>query len=404
MAAFMLSLSAAQAGPITREQARKKAEAFMAQQGQSRELEPVVSSRKLAPRRFGTPVGSTSEYYVFNKGTDGGFVIVSGDDLTEPILGYCDQGEFDYDRLPPAMQEWLDGYAGQIARIQEGGAVIIRDAVPTHPKVPELMKSKWSQGYPYNLTCPQYFSLGQSVTGCVATAMAQILYYNREKSVSETTAAMPAYDTWTEHATYGRLHVEGIPEGSPIDWENMKDEYGSATEKQRLAVADLMHYCGVAVKMDYTNQSSGAQSYDAYQAFGKYFGYGSSVHFYDYTSVTSDVDWDRIVYAEIAAGRPVYVSGANSEGGHAFVADGYDGNLKYHINWGWGGTSNGFYRLSVLNPTQVGTGGGTGRGGYALQQTAVVERQAREGAGVIPLRSVLPRPGVEVRIVGIALL
>ena len=357
MAAFMLSLSAAQAGPITREQARKKAEAFMAQQGQSRELEPVVSSRKLAPRRFGTPVGSTSEYYVFNKGTDGGFVIVSGDDLTEPILGYCDQGEFDYDRLPPAMQEWLDGYAGQIARIQEGGAVIIRDAVPTHPKVPELMKSKWSQGYPYNLTCPQYFSLGQSVTGCVATAMAQILYYNREKSVSETTAAMPAYDTWTEHATYGRLHVEGIPEGSPIDWENMKDEYGSATEKQRLAVADLMHYCGVAVKMDYTNQSSGAQSYDAYQAFGKYFGYDSSVHFYDYTSVTSDVDWDRIVYAEIAAGRPVYVSGANSEGGHAFVADGYDGNLKYHINWGWGGTSDGYYLLTNLTPGQQGIGG-----------------------------------------------
>lgn len=322
---FVLSAALAKAQPITREQAFVKAESFMSRQNDFRQLAPVVSGRKLSPRQR-RAAASTPEYYVFNKGVGEGYVIVSGDDRTEPILGYCDSGEFDYEKLPPQLQGLLDDYARQIDELQKGGRVVIGDAVPTHPKVPELMKSKWSQGYPYNLTCPEYFSLGRSVTGCVATAIAQILYYHREKSVSETTAAMPAYDTWTEHPTYGKLHVEGIPEGSPIDWENMKDEYGSATEKQRKAVADLMHYCGVAVKMDYTNSSSGAQSYDAYQAFGKYFGYGSSVRYVSYQTVTSDTEWDRIVYAEIAAGRPVYVSGSNDEGGHAFVADGYDGN------------------------------------------------------------------------------
>ncbi len=367
---LLLTAMTVSADPITREQARKKAEAFMKSQNNSRQLAPVTNSRKLAPGRKSAAASPTAEYYVFNKGTREGFVIVSGDDETEPILGYCDEGEFDYEQMPPNMKEWLDDYAQQIAAIQSGRGTVVTDAVPTHPKVDQLMKSKWSQGNPYNLTCPEYFTLGRSVTGCVATAMAQLLYYNREKSVSETTAAMPAYDTWTSHATYGRLHVEGIPEGSPIDWENMKDEYGSANEKQKKAVADLMHYCGVAVKMDYTNASSGAQSWDAYQAFGKYFGYGSSVKFYDYTSVTSDTEWDRIIYNEIAAGRPIYISGSNSGGGHAFCADGYDGDRKYHINWGWGGTSDGYYLLTQLTPGKQGIGGSDD--GYTAYRQIIV--------------------------------
>ena len=354
---FVLTMLSLHAEPITREQAQKKAEEFMKSRNNYRRLAPVTNQRKLAPGRRNAPLAATSEYYVFNKGTREGFVIVSGDDQTTPVLGYCDEGEFNYAELPPNMQEWLDGYERQIAAIQQG-APYVGDAVPTHPKVAQLMKSKWSQGNPYNLTCPMYFSLGRSVTGCVATAMAQILYYNREKSVSETTAAMPAYETWNSHETYGKLHVEGIPEGAPIDWENMKDEYGgSATDKQKLAVADLMHYCGVAVKMGYSNSSSGAQSHDAYLAFGKYFGYGSSVRYVSYSTVSSDVEWDRIVYADIAEGRPVYVSGSNSSAGHAFVADGYDGNLRYHINWGWGGTSDGYYLLTQLTPGQQGIGG-----------------------------------------------
>ena len=338
------------ANPITREEARQKAVQFLTDKKGKRSLKAVMSPGKLAPKT------EMESYYVFDRGNDEGYVIVSGDDETYTILGYTDQGSFDYSTLPPNMKEWLDDYASQIAAIQTKKVSGRRASIATHPRVEPLVKSKWSQGYPYNLTCPEYFNDGRSVTGCVATAMAQLLYYNREKSVDETQAAMPAYDTWSAHPTTGQhLHVEGIPEGSPIDWANMKDEYGSANDKQRKAVADLMHYCGVAVKMDYTNKSSGAQSNDAYQAFTKYFGYGSSVKYV--SDATDDAQWDNIIYNEIQAQRPIYISGANSSGGHAFVCDGYDGNYCYHINWGWGGTSDGYYLLTNLTPGQQGIGG-----------------------------------------------
>lgn len=357
---FVSVVSTIQANPITRQQALKRAAAFMTQQNDPRQLAPVAA-KKLAPRR--AAAATTAEpYYVFNRGMNGGFVIVSGDDSTIPVLGYTDSGEFDYTQAPPNLRELLDDYARQIAQIQMG-APVISATIPTHPKVEPLLTCQWSQGYPYNMTCPEYFTLGRSVTGCVATAMAQIMYYHRDKSVSEVQQDIPGYTTWTSHPTYGNLKVEGIAKGSPIDWANMKDTYGTASDLQRRAVADLMHYCGVSVKMDYTNSSSGAQSYEVYNALKAYFGYGSSVRYVDYTTVTTDAGWDEVVYTDIAARRPVYISGSNATVGHAFVADGYDGNLRYHINWGWGGQSDGYYYLTNLTPGQ-GQGIGGSEDGY----------------------------------------
>lgn len=345
--------------PISLRQAQQRAREFMIQQGDHTSLTPVNAARMTgSTRRSVAPLDSQVQpYYVFDRGSQGqGFVIVSGDDELVPVLGYCQQGTFSYDHLPPAMQEWLDVCARQIERVQQGAPVV--RAVPTHPAIGQLMDCTWSQGAPYNNECPMYFSLGRSVTGCVATAYAQILYYHRSKMVTETQADMPAYDTWTIHPTYGQLHVEGIPQGSPIDWDNMLPDYGgSSNARQKLAVAQLMHYCGVAVQMDYTNEASGAQSYEVYSALRHYFGFGSSVRYVTYESVTSDEEWDAIVYNELAQGRPVYISGSNTESGHAFVCDGYDGQRQYHINWGWGGMSDGYYYLSNLTPGQQGIGG-----------------------------------------------
>ena len=353
--ALILAVVSANAEPITREQAQKKAEAFLNQQKKARRLSPARLSFRQVGKELPPSLKETEEFaplYVFDKGTHEGFIIVSGDDQTEPILGYCDEGEFNYDQMPPALQELLDDYARQIKAIQQGARA--NRVPPTHPKVEQMMSSKWSQGSPYNDLCPLDGGK-RSVTGCVATAMAQILYYQREKSVTETTAAIPGYSTYTKN-----ISVPGIEAGAPLDWDNMKDTYSSASDLQKKAVAQLMLYCGVAAKMDYTSSSSGAQSYDAYEAFAKYFGYGKSVRYVDYTTVTTDDEWDRIVYTEMQAGRPVYVSGANSDVGHAFVADGYDGNLHYHINWGWGGQSDGYYYLTNLTP-----GDGQGIGGSA---------------------------------------
>ena len=373
MALCLFAVITAQAKPITREQARQRAEKFLLACPGSKILSPVQNRAKLAPRRGkAVTTDETELYYVFNRGTSQGYVIVSGDDETLPVLGYTEDGEFDYTQIPDNMRSWLDGYEQELRYISEHPESVAKapKRVETHAAVAPMIKTNWNQGSPYNDSCPNYFSLGRSVTGCVATAMAQLLYYQRDKSVTETQAAMPAYDAYTEHATYGHLHVDGIPAGSPIDWDNMLESYGSsASAKQKKAVADLMHYCGVSVYMDYTNNSSGAQSYLVADAMKNYFGYGSSVRYVSQSSYSEDA-WDALIYAEMAQGRPCYLSGANSEGGHAFVCCGYDGNRCYYINWGWGGMSNGYFLLTSLNPSSQGIGGSGD--GYNQYRDAVI--------------------------------
>ncbi len=362
----LFAASFAWADPITREQAQKKAETLVKNMAGSRKLAPVTNSRRLAPGRAVS--AENALYYVFNRENNGGYVIIAGDDAIDPPLGYTDSGEFDYQAIPDNMRYWLDSYATYIEQLQSTPNAKPRK-VPTHPAISPMLTSKWNQGAPYNNECPMYFSLGRSVTGCVATAMAQVMYHQKAKGVDEVQADIPGYTTWTSHETYGQLAVEGIPAGSPIDWANMLDTYsGGSTGKQQLAVAQLMHYCGVSVEMDYTNSSSGAQSYKVADALNNYFGY-SKARYVERRNYTDD-SWDALIYSELEQGRVCYLSGANSAAGHAFVTDGYDGNHCYHINWGWGGMSDGFFLLSSLNPSSQGIGGSGD--GYSQYQDAVI--------------------------------
>ena len=362
------------AEPITREQARLRAQSFLEKASGSRNLAPVVNGARLSPRRLARKGSSDVElYYVFNRGDNQGFVIATGDDRLRPVIGYTDEGEFDYNNLPDNMRYWLEGYEAELQYLSEHPECLATAPkyAPIHKAVAPMVTTKWNQTAPYNNECPQYFTLGRSVTGCVATAMAQILYYQRAKSVTETQADMPSYETNTAHPDYGKLAVAGIPAGSPIDWDNMLNTYtGSATAKQQLAVAQLMHYCGVSVKMDYSSSQSGAFSYMVANAMKQFFGYGSSVRYVYKDDVYTDDAWDALLYNELAEGRPFYLSGANSSGGHAFVCDGYDDQGCFHINWGWGGNSDGYYVLTRLNPGSQGVGGSSG--GYSDGAEAVI--------------------------------
>ena len=369
MVALMLN-----AEPITREQARQRAISFLEKASGSRQLAPVVNRARLSPRRIAKKGSEETElYYVFNRGDNQGYVIATGDDMLRPVLGYTDEGEFDYNNLPDNMRSWLENYENELKYISEHPECLSNAPryAPIHNAVAPMLTTKWNQTWPYNNECPQYFTLGQSVTGCVATAMAQVLYYQRAKSVTETQADMPAYSTRTAHADYGKLAVEGIPAGSPIDWDNMLDTYtSSATAKQQLAVAQLMHYCGVSVEMDYSSSGSGAFSYMVANAMKKYFGYGSSVKYVYKPDAYTDDEWDALLYKELAEGRPFYLAGSNSSGGHAFVCDGYDDQGCFHINWGWGGSSDGYYLITRLNPGSQGVGGSSG--GYSDGAEAVI--------------------------------
>ena len=349
------------ANPITREQAQKRVMTFQKMKGDRKAIKAVVSQQRLSPRRT-VSAAPYEPYYVFDQGDNEGFIIASGDDQTIDILGYTDHGSFDYEQLPPQLQAMLQDYARQIQAIQAGAPV---NRLPAnHPKVEPFMSCKWSQGSPYNLLCPLDGG-SRSVTGCVATAMAQILYYNREKSVTETQADIPGYTAYTK-----QLQVPGIAAGAPIDWDNMKDTYSSASDLQKQAVAQLMLYCGVAVEMDYTSSSSGAQIYKVAEACKKYFGYGNSVKYLD--SFSSEDEMDQTVYSELAVGRPVYLGGYTGDYsvGHAFLTCGYE-NQRYWINWGWGGQSDGYYYLSNLTPGD-GQGIGGSSDGYNSGKTCII--------------------------------
>lgn len=366
---LLLSSMTASANPISREQARQKAAAFLSEQGSRQALTPVADGQRLSRQRRAA-ANATSEYYIFNKGTHEGFVIISGDDRTESVLGYTDQGDFDYEQLPPALQALLEQYTAQIAQLRQTSEAewAARSSqrrastVPTHPKVEQLMTCTWNQGSPYNRYCPIDKDGSRSVTGCLATAMAQILYYHREKMVPETQAAIPGYTTWNANPDK-QFYVEGIPEGSPIDWENMRDNGGS-TEVQMNAVAHLMHYCGVALEMNYTGNASSALFNMVTPALVKYFGISTNACLFMRDGYYSETQWDAKVYNDLAAGRPVYMGGQSDAGGHAFVCDGYDGNRRYHINWGWGGSADGYYLLTNLTPGEQGIGGNNSGLGY----------------------------------------
>ncbi|MBQ7684556.1 MAG: C10 family peptidase, partial [Bacteroidaceae bacterium] len=364
LAVLLLPLAlTANADPITREQAQQKAERHLQGKPGSRKLSPVVSSRKLSPRR-GAAATSPETYYAFNRGEGDGFVLVAADDRISPVLGYTDDGEFDYNTIPDNMRTWLDAQERYVRYLQEHPDYATA-AVPVHDAIPEMLTTRWNQGAPYNDLTPRKSNGNATVTGCVATAMAQVLYYQHSKSVDELQATIPGYTTWTQ-----KLEVESIPQGSPIDWKNMLNTYGSnASAVQKKAVAQLMKYCGAAVHMDY-DDSSGAQPGEVPGAINTYFGYTTARIVWQ--SDFNEVSWDALLYDELANGRVAYLGGYNPNAGHAFVCDGYDGNHCFHINWGWGGSSNGYFLLTALTPGQQGIGGSEDGSGFTDNQNAVI--------------------------------
>ena len=375
-------VSTSWADQITREQALAKAQQFLNQKGISRSLKVAETQMSRARARGkSTP----DYYYVFNAGQNQGFVIISGDDATEEVLGYSTSGSFDLYNIPPAMEALLNYYSAQISMIQQGRA----QAAPrraTHSVVSPFMTVKWNQREPYNgKTMTGYYSntggTFQCVTGCVATAMAQVVYH--QHFVDKIQSEIPGYQNQTIYKT-GTGYMNAVPAGTVLDWANMLDTYtGSETDAQKDAVANLMMYCGMAVQMHYTEDASSASNSDIPDALKKYFGYSRGTRYVSRSNYSDD-DWDNLIYNEIASGRPVIYGGQTSTNkstaeGHAFVVHGYDGSGKYAINWGWGGSSDNYFTLNNLTPSSQGTGGSSSGKGYNFDQEAVIGLAKEDG-------------------------
>ena len=366
----MLSLSAlmTSAEPVNQIEALEIARKFLASRHAS--ARSLTISRTQAELSSKTS-DSQNDYYVFNVNQEDGFVIVSGDDSTPAILGYADSGHIDMDDLPDGLRYMLDDYAEQIAWLHSHQQAATAQAravsqVEVRSRISPLIVTRWDQGSPYNKNCPM-LDTERTVTGCVATSMAQLMYYHRWPTAATT--AIPAYTTRTK-----TFELEGL-EATTFDWNVMTPSYNSgSTVSAADAVAKLMQYCGWSLQMDYNVSSVGGSSaYNASiaEALKSYFDYDSGIK-YTFRSLYSYQEWVNLIYQELAANRPVILGGQSAGGGHSFICDGYDADDYFHINWGWGGSSDGYFRLALLNPYEQGIGGSSTVDGFSYGQDAVL--------------------------------
>ena len=353
--------------PVSMSEALQKGQAFMNSIG--KQLLPLPCKAPSA-----SPQGDHAPYFIFNATKGEGYVIVSGDSRTDDILGYCDEGAFDEEQVPDNMKAWLQGYAEQIDALQRGVAQPAK--VPKHAAIAPLLSSKWDQGVAdnkgdaYNCQCPKENGK-YCMTGCVATAMAQVMRYHQWPTSS--TKAIPTYEANETLGTIASLSAR------KFDWKNMLDKYtGGETETQKNAVAWLMRYCGQAINMDYGTISSGTQTELVAMALRTYFGYDTDAC-YVLRADYSAAGWDENLYYELKNKRPVLYNGYSMGGGHAFVCDGCDSNGFYHINWGWGGRYDGYYKIALLNPNGGGTGSSGTDDGYTIDQGALFGVQKPTG-------------------------
>jgi hypothetical protein len=383
LALVILGTVSSLATPLSEGEALQRAIAFMQQRGKAIDL---PSSVRRSPAMTESATGSTPDaYYVFNLQDEGGFVVVSGDDRTPAILGYADSGSFNAEALPDGLRYLLDGYAEQMAWLDAHPEYAAQDVVANraattrHPVAP-LIETRWDQGAPYNLLCPMLTANVQAVTGCVATAMAQAMYFY--KHPDNPTDDIPGYTTKTKN-------MPSLPASDGIfDWNNMATTYATnATGASADAVALLMQYCGSSLRMNYNGDSEANRSSSAYnvsvcEMLKQYFGYDADyVQRQHYTYQ----QWVDLMYREMAAGRPVVFGGQSVGGGHSFVCDGYESGDYFHINWGWGGDSDGYFRLSALNPAEQGLGGSSTLDGFSYSQDAVIGIMPRpKGSATVP--------------------
>ena len=329
---------------------------------------------------------SYSNFYIFS--SENSFVIVAADDRVKPIIGYSDSNPFVLNENMTNVNYWLGKVNNEIQYVVDNDIKATEEienewktllagnslAPKSRATVEPLLTTKWNQGAPFNNMCPTYGS-ERTVTGCVATAMAQIMNY---WEWPKTGTGSHSYTSTAISSTHNVNFAS-----TTYDWANMKDTYNSYTTTEANAVATLMYHVGVSVDMNYNVSSaggSGAYSNWVPDALTTYFDYNPEItnvikyHIdgYDYeywyhhknNNLTpipdfTDEDWVTSIKTELNNERPVYYSGSGDGGGHAFVCDGYDASDNFHFNWGWGGSCDGYYPIGSLNPGTGGIGSGT---------------------------------------------
>ncbi len=358
---------------------------------------PVEHIQLVYECRTPAGVGRSSDdrpvYYVFNVNQHG-FIIVSGDDLVQPVLGYSESSSYTLNDLAPSLKKWMNNYEKQIVYVKENvsstTAEITRmwadytSGVFSSPSsrgtaaVNPLCQTQWNQSPYENAMCPYDNNHGErTVTGCVATAMAQIMKFWNYPTQGTGFHSYNDQNYGSQSANFG---------STTYQWAQMANQLSSANS----AVATLMYHCGVSVDMHYgVGATGGSSAYVvasespvqacAEYSYKTYFGYDPATLQGVVRQNYTDANWTNLLKTEMDNGRPVQYAGFGNGGGHTWVCDGYDQNNYFHMNWGWGGNSDGFFSLNNLDPTSLGAGGGTG--GFNGSQQAVIGIKPLNGGG-----------------------
>ena len=362
---FLMS-SSAFAAPLTPEQALARAQGELPNKAFSK----FGSGSKLV--YTSRMENGNNGVYLFNN-ANGGYAILSADDIACPLLGYSDGGRIDANALSPELKWWLDEYSRQIEWAINNNAKPVSSAViydPSWSAISPMVTTRWNQDAPFNDQCPQIRADGpRCYAGCVAVAMAQVMKYHNypergEGLVSNTDKGRPS-----------ALNLASYP----IEWDKMLNVYSrnEYTEAEGAAVAYLMKACGYATNMKYGTSASGTAGMNIGPALRTNFKYDQNCRG-EYRLPYSSREWAEKVYNNLKNVGPLIINGQSAfDGGHSFVCDGYDGKGYFHFNWGWGGYSDGYYLLDALNPDAQGIGGASG--GFNFSQDAVFGIQPPTG-------------------------
>ena len=356
MGAFGMFLTQpAEARQLTPNQSLTRAHESSAAMSGMRKIRSAAQPRlvkTMLTERQGIPA-----FYVFENPE--GLMITSADDRLPALLGYAEKGTLS--EMPANMEWWLSQYEQEIGAYYDSAAEATPQWVNTYDQYAEwtplatLCQTQWNQNSPFNDQCPMLGST-RTVTGCVATALAQIVRYK---------GYMNCRGKYEYNWASGNKKLSFDYDNYQVDFSLLRDAYkGGATQAQRDEVAKLMLAVGIAVGSNYNSATGASFNLDGIR---DYLGYGDS--FSVSRDGLSSAEWERICYNFIKDGFPLGYLGSGS-GGHAFVCDGYSENGFFHFNWGWGGISDGYFRLSALNPRDQGIG--SFEGGYTMGQSITI--------------------------------
>lgn len=368
-----------QANPISETSAQRAAHTFFVQTAKGSQLGNNLRMTLVHTEK----ANGSPKAYIFNANEGEGFVIVSGDDDAQPIWGYSTEAGFKPQDIPITFKGWLNNKTEELeyiqthslradAAIQQTWNELLRGTYtsPQRAALAPMVATRWNQSPYYNALCP--FNTGESsrtVTGCTATALAQILkFWNYPASGQGTRTYTPSSGDYPSQSAFFAL--------TPYNWAGMPNILQGYNDN----IATLMYHCGIAVDMNYNTSAAGGSSAfvvdwggtrsSAERALKNYFRYASTLRHVLRSDYANDAAWVTMLKSELDNGRPVLHTGYGSGGGHAFVCDGYDNNSLMHFNWGWGGSSDGYFAVNALNPGTLGIGGGTG--GFNNSQEALI--------------------------------